>query len=148
MAIFAVGPYAHLFQGVQEQNYIAHVFAYAMCIGEYTKQAHCFRSPSIQTNLYGYGQSPDGADQITDSSARQLGHITQPTSRNRLTPDDYGGWSSSSSMGQQRDHQSSSATLTASHSPLTSILAILGIMIFLSLQLKQSQRSSYIHHSH
>lgn len=41
VAIFAAGPYAHLFQGVQEQSYIAHVFAYAMCIGDYSSHPHC-----------------------------------------------------------------------------------------------------------
>ena len=33
VAIFAYGPQAHLFQGVYEQNYIAHVMGYAACIG-------------------------------------------------------------------------------------------------------------------
>ena len=33
VGIFAYGPQAHLFQGVYEQNYIAHVMAYAACIG-------------------------------------------------------------------------------------------------------------------
>lgn len=33
VAIFALGPQAHLFQGVCEQNYIAHVIGYAACIG-------------------------------------------------------------------------------------------------------------------
>jgi len=31
--IYAMGPQAHLFQGVYEQNYIAHVIGYAACIG-------------------------------------------------------------------------------------------------------------------
>lgn len=33
VAIFARGPQAHLFQGVYEQHYIAHVMGYAACIG-------------------------------------------------------------------------------------------------------------------
>jgi len=33
VGIFAIGPQAHMFQGVYEQNYIAHVMAYAACIG-------------------------------------------------------------------------------------------------------------------
>lgn len=45
VAVFASGPYAHLFQGVQEQSYIAHVLAYAMCIGDYTNQLHCGKQP-------------------------------------------------------------------------------------------------------
>ncbi|XP_005996827.1 alkaline phosphatase, tissue-nonspecific isozyme [Latimeria chalumnae] len=39
VAIFARGPMAHLFHGVQEQNYIAHVMAYAACIGQNLE--HC-----------------------------------------------------------------------------------------------------------
>ncbi|XP_041118911.1 intestinal-type alkaline phosphatase-like [Polyodon spathula] len=35
VAILAKGPMAHLFHGVQEQNYIAHVMAYAGCIEPY-----------------------------------------------------------------------------------------------------------------
>ena len=33
VGIYAYGPQAHLFQGVYEQNYIAHVMGYAACIG-------------------------------------------------------------------------------------------------------------------
>ncbi|XP_039986972.1 alkaline phosphatase, tissue-nonspecific isozyme [Xiphias gladius] len=33
VAVLARGPMAHLFQGVQEQNYIAHAMAYAACVG-------------------------------------------------------------------------------------------------------------------
>ncbi|RXN16885.1 alkaline phosphatase-like protein [Labeo rohita] len=39
VALFARGPMAHLFQGVYEQNYIAHTMAYASCVG--TNQEHC-----------------------------------------------------------------------------------------------------------
>lgn len=35
VAIFAKGPMSHLFHGVQEQNYIAHVMAYATCLDPY-----------------------------------------------------------------------------------------------------------------
>lgn len=35
VAIFAKGPMSHLFHGVQEQSYIAHVLAYAACIEPY-----------------------------------------------------------------------------------------------------------------
>ncbi|CAH1267518.1 ALPL [Branchiostoma lanceolatum] len=37
VAIFAGGPMAHLFHGVHEQNYIAHVMKYAACLGEYAE---------------------------------------------------------------------------------------------------------------
>ncbi|XP_041863336.1 intestinal-type alkaline phosphatase [Melanotaenia boesemani] len=36
VAIFAKGPMAHLFHGVQEQSYIPHVMAYAACVEPYT----------------------------------------------------------------------------------------------------------------
>ena len=36
VAIFAKGPMAHLFHGVQEQSYIAHAMAYAACLDPYT----------------------------------------------------------------------------------------------------------------
>ncbi|KAI4878349.1 hypothetical protein NFI96_033698 [Prochilodus magdalenae] len=39
VAVFAKGPMAHLLHGVQEQNYIPHVMAYAACIGQ--NKAHC-----------------------------------------------------------------------------------------------------------
>lgn len=39
VAVFAKGPMAHLLHGVQEQNYIPHVMAYAACIGQ--NKNHC-----------------------------------------------------------------------------------------------------------
>ncbi|NXS14882.1 PPBI phosphatase, partial [Neodrepanis coruscans] len=36
VAILAKGPMAHLFHGVQEQTYVAHVMAYAACLEPYT----------------------------------------------------------------------------------------------------------------
>uniref|UniRef100_A0A8P4KKG2 Alkaline phosphatase n=1 Tax=Dicentrarchus labrax TaxID=13489 RepID=A0A8P4KKG2_DICLA len=39
VAVLARGPMGHLFQGVQEQNYIAHAMAYAACVG--ADQRHC-----------------------------------------------------------------------------------------------------------
>lgn len=38
VAIYAKGPMAHLFHGVKEQNYVAHVMAYAACLEPYK---HC-----------------------------------------------------------------------------------------------------------
>ena len=35
VAIYAVGPMAHMFHGVHEQNYIGHVMAYSACVGRY-----------------------------------------------------------------------------------------------------------------
>ncbi|XP_041837065.1 alkaline phosphatase, tissue-nonspecific isozyme [Melanotaenia boesemani] len=39
VAVFAKGPLAHLLHGVNEQNYIPHVMAYAACIGQ--NRGHC-----------------------------------------------------------------------------------------------------------
>ena len=35
VGIFARGPMSHLFHGVHEQHYVAHVIQYAACIGDY-----------------------------------------------------------------------------------------------------------------
>ncbi|XP_050415131.1 alkaline phosphatase [Patella vulgata] len=42
VGIFAIGPMSHLFHGVHDQNYIAHVMAYASCVGPNKK--HCDKS--------------------------------------------------------------------------------------------------------
>ncbi|KAL5012439.1 hypothetical protein ScPMuIL_010990 [Solemya velum] len=39
VAIYARGPMAHLFHGVHEENYVAHVMAYASCVGQ--NKDHC-----------------------------------------------------------------------------------------------------------
>ena len=49
VAVYALGPMAHLFHGVQEQNYIAHVMAYASCVGSNKK--HCSAIPSSSSRL-------------------------------------------------------------------------------------------------
>ena len=40
VGIFARGPMSHLFRGVVEQHYVAHVMAYASCVGEYSSCDH------------------------------------------------------------------------------------------------------------
>ncbi|KAK3561311.1 hypothetical protein QTP86_030608, partial [Hemibagrus guttatus] len=50
VAVLARGPMAHLFQGINEQNYIAHAMAYAACVG--TNQNHCYTAPSSALNMY------------------------------------------------------------------------------------------------
>ncbi|XP_018303124.1 alkaline phosphatase isoform X1 [Mycetomoellerius zeteki] len=53
VAVYAIGPYAHLFHSVHEQNYVAHVIAYAAGIGEYSNNAeisHYILHPVV---LYG-----------------------------------------------------------------------------------------------
>lgn len=41
VSVFARGPLSHLLAGVHEQNYIAHVMAYASCVG--LNVDHCRR---------------------------------------------------------------------------------------------------------
>ena len=41
VGIWAVGPMAHLFHGVHEQSYIAHVMSYSACIGPHANFARC-----------------------------------------------------------------------------------------------------------
>lgn len=41
VGIYARGPMAHLFHGVHEQNYIAHVMAFASCVGAYKDNTKC-----------------------------------------------------------------------------------------------------------
>lgn len=48
VAIYAKGPMAHLIHGVKEQNYIAHVMAYAACLEPYTD---CPLEPSSTSRL-------------------------------------------------------------------------------------------------
>ncbi|NWS83303.1 PPBI phosphatase, partial [Toxostoma redivivum] len=47
VAILAKGPMAHLFHGVQEQTYVAHVMAYAACIEPYTNCRQRDSAPGI-----------------------------------------------------------------------------------------------------
>uniref|UniRef100_A0A7N6C1X7 Alkaline phosphatase n=1 Tax=Anabas testudineus TaxID=64144 RepID=A0A7N6C1X7_ANATE len=52
VVVLARGPMAHLFQGVQEQNYIAHAMAYTACVGADLR--HCqgqTESPVVHTTL-------------------------------------------------------------------------------------------------
>ncbi|NWS76233.1 PPBI1 phosphatase, partial [Crotophaga sulcirostris] len=41
VVVLAQGPMAHLFQGVQEQHYIAHAMAYAACLEPYDTEPRC-----------------------------------------------------------------------------------------------------------
>ncbi|NWV58628.1 PPBI phosphatase, partial [Malurus elegans] len=48
VAILAKGPMAHLFHGVQEQTYVAHVMAYAACLEPYTDCRQRDSAPGIR----------------------------------------------------------------------------------------------------
>lgn len=50
VAIYAQGPMSHLFHGVHEQHYIAHVMAYASCVGRYSSSDSCAASDVAEVN--------------------------------------------------------------------------------------------------
>ena len=52
VAIYARGPMAHLIHGVKEQNYIAHVMAYAACVGHYSDNCERTQVASSTTSDY------------------------------------------------------------------------------------------------
>ncbi|KAL8591147.1 hypothetical protein ACOMHN_049929 [Nucella lapillus] len=53
VTIFAQGPMAHLFHGVQEETFIAHVMAYASCVGHYGHSGKCPPAASSAARLSG-----------------------------------------------------------------------------------------------
>ncbi|KAK2912834.1 alkaline phosphatase, tissue-nonspecific isozyme isoform X1 [Channa argus] len=62
VVVLAQGPMAHLFQGVQEQNYIAHAMAYAACVGADLR--HCqgqTESPLVPTTFSNNNKGARGA---------------------------------------------------------------------------------------
>ena len=54
VAIYARGPMSHLFYGVHEQNYIAHVMEYASCVG--SNRDHCTTAAGSTSLRAGYWQ--------------------------------------------------------------------------------------------
>ena len=48
VAIYARGPMAHLIHSTHEQHYVAHVMAYASCVG--TNKKHCHHKQSSSTD--------------------------------------------------------------------------------------------------
>ncbi|CAH6791888.1 Alpi [Phodopus roborovskii] len=66
VAIFARGPQAHLVHGVQEQNYIAHVMAFAGCLEPYTDCG--LPPPAGQSSTITPGQIKT---EVTNSAAGQ-----------------------------------------------------------------------------
>lgn len=69
VAVFARGPMAHLFHGVQEQNYIAHAMAYAACVGE--NQGHCAKPLASANDSPGNA----GAEHSASRSAQLAGFL-------------------------------------------------------------------------
>lgn len=79
VAIFARGPQAHLVHGVQEQNYIAHVMAFAGCLEPYTDCG--LASPAEENRPTTPVQSSSTTTTTTtrvQNSASSLGPATAP----------------------------------------------------------------------
>lgn len=55
VGIWAKGPFAHLYSGVFEQNYIPHLMAYAACIGPGLK--YCDKQPNPSQYYFNYVNS-------------------------------------------------------------------------------------------
>lgn len=52
VAVYASGPWSHLFQGTEEQSYVAHVMMYASCVGQYLTEDHCNCSTTFSKNIF------------------------------------------------------------------------------------------------
>ncbi len=50
VAVFAQGPWSHLFTGTMEQHTIAHKMAYAACLGAYTNRSGCQSTSTVATS--------------------------------------------------------------------------------------------------
>ncbi|KAM4835868.1 intestinal-type alkaline phosphatase-like [Thomomys bottae] len=71
VAVFARGPQAHLVHGVQEQNYIAHLMAFAGCLEPYTD---CGLPPPVGQN------DTSGPDQVSTPHPGQVNTSDQSQS--------------------------------------------------------------------
>ncbi len=61
VVVLARGPMAHLFQGVQEQNYIAHAMAYAACVGADVRHCQGQTEPPVVHTTYSSDKNGAGA---------------------------------------------------------------------------------------
>lgn len=50
VALFSDGPFAHLFHGLTDQTFVAHVISFASCIGNYNSSDHCDIRSSLSSN--------------------------------------------------------------------------------------------------
>ncbi|XP_077397317.1 alkaline phosphatase, tissue-nonspecific isozyme [Festucalex cinctus] len=72
VAVLARGPMAHLFHGVQEQNYIAHAMAYAACVGEDLRHCRGQTTPALVRTTFGNVDNSAGGAR---SSATLIGGL-------------------------------------------------------------------------
>lgn len=67
MAVLARGPMSHLFQGIQEQSYLAHAMGYAACVGADLR--HCDGRGDVEQTTF------LSTDPITAGAARTSGAL-------------------------------------------------------------------------
>ncbi|XP_035768128.1 alkaline phosphatase, tissue-nonspecific isozyme [Neolamprologus brichardi] len=72
VAVLARGPMAHLFQGVNEQNYIAHAMGYAACVGADLRHCEGQTTPPLVHITLEYNKNGAGA---VSASAALLGNF-------------------------------------------------------------------------
>ncbi|XP_068601826.1 alkaline phosphatase, tissue-nonspecific isozyme [Brachionichthys hirsutus] len=72
VTVLARGPMSHLFQGVQEQNYIAHAMAYAACVGADLR--HC-QGPTGPEVVYSTFSSHENGAGVAHSTAALLSSL-------------------------------------------------------------------------
>ena len=78
VAVYARGPFAHLFHATHEQSYVAHVMAFASCVGRYRRQPHCTERRTTATSRIDGDQS--GNRCFTGLSPAQMFVMTTLTS--------------------------------------------------------------------
>uniref|UniRef100_A0A8C5YN72 Alkaline phosphatase n=1 Tax=Marmota marmota marmota TaxID=9994 RepID=A0A8C5YN72_MARMA len=76
VAVLARGPQAHLVHGVQEQNYIAHVMAFAACVEPY--EACDLASPTLQSICGFSAAAPLSLTLLLGTLLLLLGAVAQP----------------------------------------------------------------------
>lgn len=67
VAVLARGPMSHLFQGIQEQSYLAHAMGYAACVGADLR--HCEGQEAVQQTTF------LSTDRTTNGAARTCGAL-------------------------------------------------------------------------
>lgn len=87
VAIYARGPMSHLFHSVHEQNYIAHVMAYAACVGMYSDPCKCAKKDVDETVTCASTTTSAPVTSTDETTANTTLHGTETTAtRSTVTP--------------------------------------------------------------
>ncbi|KAH7636717.1 alkaline phosphatase-like protein [Dermatophagoides farinae] len=81
VAVYAIGPMAHLFGGTHEQSHIAHVMGFAACIGPYQQESHCQEDDDMLQKKQGSGFHRNNTSDSRLGRSKILGNGND---RNRL----------------------------------------------------------------